>query len=322
MMNGFEQDLQQSDSLIQIPINKVGIKGLKKRVDVFQDGKKISMYPKISAVISLPAKQRGIHMSRTPETIDKTINETVFRNYTNIGIIAEVIAKKLFKVHDYSDNIEIILKGEIAFEERDASERQTQKIHEVLFRIKGKRNKDGVPSFRYFLGVSAVSATVCPCGKSMSREYSESIIRNRKDISISDKDLEKLLNLLPIASHNQRAVGKIYLEIGPPSENFPNLRDLVDIIENSMSGRVKNVLKREEEAEFIRSSHLNPVFSEDVIRRMAQNFIRKYYSSLEDNYFIKFSLRSFESIHPYDVFSELSMTIGELKNFLSRSNKC
>ena len=75
----FKEDLQNSTSTINIGIDKVGIVGLEKKVEIVQENKKYSFYPKISALIALPAEQRGIHMSRTSETIEEIINEVIFK---------------------------------------------------------------------------------------------------------------------------------------------------------------------------------------------------------------------------------------------------
>lgn len=80
-----------------------------------------------------------------------------------------------------------------------------------------------------------------------------------------------------------------------------------------MSGKIQSVLKRPEEAELVRSAHLKPLFSEDVIREMAQNFILRDFPNIEDNFKIKFKIESFESIHPHNVYAELKTTVGELK---------
>jgi GTP cyclohydrolase-4 len=83
-----------------------------------------------------------------------------------------------------------------------------------------------------------------------------------------------------------------------------------------MSGKIQSVLKRPEEAELVRSAHLNSLFSEDVIREMAKNFILRDFPNLEDNFAIQFKIESFESIHPHNVYAELEITVGELKKAL------
>ena len=83
-----------------------------------------------------------------------------------------------------------------------------------------------------------------------------------------------------------------------------------------MSGKMQSVLKRPEEARLVRTAHLNPLFSEDVVRQMAKNFILSDFPNLEDRCKIKFTIESYESIHPHNVYSELKTTIGELRRII------
>ena len=87
-----------------------------------------------------------------------------------------------------------------------------------------------------------------------------------------------------------------------------------------MSEKIQPVLKRPAEAELVRNMHFKPLFSEDVIREMAENFMKKKekLSGLDDDFTINFKIESFESIHPYNVYAELETTIGELKQILSK----
>jgi GTP cyclohydrolase FolE2 len=93
--------------------------------------------------------------------------------------------------------------------------------------------------------------------------------------------------------------------------------DIIDVIEESMSGKMQSVLKRPDEARLVRMAHLKPLFSEDVVREMAKNFIVKGFPNLDDNFKIKFKIESYESIHPHNVYSELKTTIGKLRKIIS-----
>lgn len=147
----------------------------------------------------------------------------------------------------------------------------------------------------------------------MSKEYAQEIIKKRTDIDISEDNMNKLINILPFSSHNQRSVGSIILQINDLNSHKIDVLDVIDIIEESMSGRIQSVLKRPEEAELVRSAHLKPLFAEDVIREMAKNFMSQGFRNLQDHFKITFKIESFESIHLHNVYSEMKTTIGELK---------
>ena len=313
-------DLQDSGSEFDIAIDKVGIVGLEKKVEIVQENKKYSFYPKISALIDLPAQQRGIHMSRTSETIEEVINEVIFKPTPTIELVGDRIIRKLLEKHPYTSKAEVKLEGKIVVQVRENNTRNIQKSYEISSFVKAKRNGTGDIDYTYFIGASAVGMTVCPCAKEMSQEYAAEVIKTRKDINISEEDLNKLINILPFSSHNQRSIGTIIVQIKDLSNHKIDVLDIIDVIEDSMSGKIQSVLKRPEEAELVRSAHLKPLFSEDVVREMAKNFILRDFPNLENNFEIKFKILSKESIHLHDVFAELTTTIGELKNKLQVKN--
>ncbi len=309
-------DLQDSGSAIDIPIDKVGIVELEKKVEIVQENKRYSFYPKISALINLPAEQRGIHMSRTSETIEEVINEVIFKPTPTIELVGDRIVKRLMERHPYTSKAEVKLEGKIIVQVRENDERIIQKSYKISSFVKASRDISGNIDYNYFISASAVGMTVCPCAKELSLEYAEQVVNSRKDINVSEEDLNKLLNILPFSSHNQRSIGTIIIQIKDLTNHKIDVLDIIDVIEDSMSGKIQSVLKRPEEAELVRSAHLKPLFSEDVIREMAKNFIIRDFANLEDDFKIKFKIESFESIHPHNVYAELKTTVGELKKKL------
>ncbi len=289
---------------------------MQKKVEIVQENKKYSFYPKISALINLPAEQRGIHMSRTSETIEEVINEVIFRPTPTIELVGDRIIKKLMEQHPYTSKAEVKLEGKIVVQVKENDERLIQKSYDISSFVKASRDISGKLDFNYFIGASAVGMTVCPCAKELSLEYAEEVVKSRKDINVSEEDLNKLLNLLPFSSHNQRSIGTIIIQIKDLTNHKVDVLDIIDVIEESMSGKIQSVLKRPEEAELVRSAHLKPLFSEDVIREMAKNFILRDFPNLEDDFKVKFKVESLESIHPHNVFASLKTTVGELKERL------
>jgi len=312
--------LQDSGSVIDIPIDKVGIVELEKKVEIVQENKRYSFYPKISALINLPAEQRGIHMSRTSETIEEVINEVIFKPTPTIELVGDRIIKKLMERHPYTSKAEVKLEGKIIVQVRENNSRIIQKSYDISSFVRARRDKENQVHFNYFVGASAVGMTVCPCAKEMSQEYAEEIIQTRKDIKINEEDLKKLIHILPFSSHNQRSIGTIIVQIKDLTGQKIDVLDIIDVIEESMSGKIQSVLKRPEEAELVRSAHLKPLFSEDVIREMAKKFIIRDFPNLENHFKIKFKIESLESIHPHNVYAELKTTIGELKENLKIRN--
>jgi GTP cyclohydrolase-4 len=259
-------------------------------------------------------------MSRTSETIEEVINEVIFKPTPTIELVGDRIVRKLLERHPYTSKAEVKLEGKIVVQVRENNSRNIQKSYDIISNVKANRTSSGEIEFIYFIGASAVGITVCPCAKEMSQEYATEIIKTRKDINVSEDDIKKLINILPFSSHNQRSVGTIIVQIKDLSNHKIDVLDIIDVIEESMSGKIQSVLKRPEEAELVRTAHLKPLFSEDVIREMARNFILRDFPNLENNFKIKFTIESFESIHPHNVYAELKTTIGDLKKKLKLGN--
>ena len=255
-------------------------------------------------------------MSRSSETIEEVINEVIFRPTPTIERVGDQIVKKLLERHPYTSKVEVKLEGKIIVQLRENNYGNIQKSYDISSFVKANRISPSEIEYIYFIGASAVGMTVCPCAKEMSQEYASEIIKTRKDINVSEEDLKKLINILPFSSHNQRSIGTIIVQIKDLSNHKIDVLDIIDVIEESMSGKIQSVLKRPEEAELVRSAHLKPLFSEDVIREMAKNFILRDFPNIDDDYEIKFIIESFESIHPHNVYAELKTTIGDLKGKL------
>jgi len=258
-------------------------------------------------------------MSRTSETIEEIINEVIFKPTPSVEVVGDRIARKLLERHPYTEKVNVKLEGKIIVQDKDDQQRIIQKAYDISSFVKARKNESGEIDFNYYIGASAVGMTVCPCAKEMSQEYAVSMIKNRQDIKISDDMIEKLLNILPFSSHNQRSTGTIIVQIKDLDNHKIDVLDIIDIIEDSMSGKIQSVLKRPDEAKLVRSAHLKPLFAEDVIREMARNFInRRFPTNLEDDFKVVFKVLSMESIHNHNVYSELKTTIGELKKRIKR----
>lgn len=255
-------------------------------------------------------------MSRTSETIEEVINEVIFKPTPTIELVGDRIVRKLLERHPYTSKAEVKLEGKIVVQLRENNTRNIQKSYDIISNVKAFRSSKGEVQNVYFIGASAVGMTVCPCAKEMSQEYASEIIKTREDINVSEEDLRKLINILPFSSHNQRSIGTIIVQIKDLTNHKIDVLDIIDVIEESMSGKIQSVLKRPEEAELVRSAHLKPLFSEDVIREMVKNFMLRDFPNIEDDFKVKFKIESFESIHPHNVYAELKTTIGDLKRKL------
>ncbi len=294
-----------------VPIDKVGIVRIQKRVDI---GKKYIFTPLISALIRLPGTQRGIHMSRTAETIEEVVNEAVIMPANSVEEVCHRIAKSLLEYHEYTDYCEVKMRGDIIVPIQEGESKSAQRTYKIQSKVIGHRPIGGIAHYRVFVGTSAEGMTACPCAQEMNREYTEEIVKNRKELNISPDQLEKIFNIFPMASHNQRAIGTITIEVGDEEKNFIDIIDIIKVIEDSMSAKIRDILKRPDEAELVRVAHLNPRFVEDVVRTMGRRLsLDAVFAKIPDDNTVRCQVTSFESIHTYNAYAELKTTFGEIR---------
>jgi len=65
-------------------------------------------------------------------------------------------------------------------------------------------------------------------------------------------------------------------------------------------------------------AHKNPLFVEDSVRMMLNNFHDKYKDKLSDNAVITSRVESFESIHPHNAFAESTATFSDLRGWFEK----
>ncbi len=310
----FKRDVQNEGSPAgSFPIGKVGITNVNRNLEIEISDKKLhfSINAVISAFISLPGTQRGIHMSRTAESIEEVINNAVFRPAKTVEEFCIRIIDALFRDHTYTNYSEVEMKGTLFISMKPNERDQIQRAYEIFSKVLGTKDSNGYIDKEVFVGVSAEGVTACPCAQEMSRDYAKEILKSRQELNLNEEGLEKVLNLIPIATHNQRAKGQII--IGNGEEELIDVLDLIEIIESSMSGKIHSILKRPDESELVRISHLNPKFVEDVVRTIAMKLAKPRFNNIKDKCTIQANVESQESIHYHNAYAEINTNFKEIR---------
>ena len=112
-------------------------------------------------------------------------------------------------------------------------------------------------------------------------------------------DVERILELVPLATHNQRGRGTLLVG----TERRVNAEQLVGIVERSMSAPVYELLKRPDELFVVEHAHLQPRFVEDSVRVALKETLDEY-PELADGDFLFSRQVNFETIHTHDVVAE------------------
>ena len=109
------------------------------------------------------------------------------------------------------------------------------------------------------VGVEAWGIMACPCAQGLVRGAAAERLL---DAGFAGSDVERILELVPLATHNQRGCGTLLVG----TDAGINAERLVEIVEHSMSSPVYELLKRPDELFVVEHAHLQPRFVEDAVR--------------------------------------------------------
>ena len=123
--------------------------------------------------------------------------------------------------------------------------------------------------------------------------------------------MERILELVPLATHNQRGRGTLLVGGGTRVD----AEHLVEIVERSMSSPIYELLKRPDELFVVEHAHLQPRFAEDSVRVALKTALDEL-PQLADADFVSSRQVNFETIHAHEVVAERHGTVGELRTEL------
>ncbi len=161
---------------------------------------------------------------------------------------------------------------------------------------------------RRIVGVEATGINACPCAQGLVRSKSSERLL---EAGFEESEVERILQLVPIATHNQRGRGTLYIGTNQPV----NAEQLAGIVEGSMSSPIYELLKRPDELFVVEHAHLQPRFVEDSVRISLQSTLGRY-PELNDDDFVLARQLNFETIHSHEVLAERYGTVGELRGEL------
>ena len=297
-------DLQASVPDVQLGLSRAGVTGVQKAVRMQHGGSDALVSAEIDCFVDLDPAQKGVHMSRFPELFEEAIDELVIGEMLLVERLAEHIARHIVARQD-------ALRAEVRIAARYPIERstpvtglRTQELVSLLGIAAASRTAS-----RRLVGVEATGINACPCAQGLVRNQAAERLG---EAGFADVDVERILELVPLATHNQRGRGTLYLG----TELRLDAEDLVNIVEQSMSSPIYELLKRPDELFVVEHAHLSPRFVEDSVRLMVKSALDAY-GELRDEDFVMARQVNFETIHNHDVLAERFGTVGELRAELS-----
>ena len=301
LYNHLIKDVQASIPEIHASLSRTGVTNLRRIIRITQKGRENLFSAELDLFVDLDPNQMGVHMSRFGTDLEAVIDEIALEVSPNIETLARRIAQQVIHSQE-AIRSEVHIRAIYPMEKTaPISGKKMQELYTLIgMAVSNQR------SCKHIIGVEADGMTVCPCAQEMVRDYSSKQLQKE---GFSIEQVEQILRIIPIASHNQRGRGTIMIG----SDQDISADDLVRIIEASMSSETYDLLKRPDELYVILKSHRNPRFVEDVVREILQNVV-DIYSALPDSTFVLAKQINFESIHKHDAFAERYGTLGEIRS--------
>ena len=293
-------DLQSSPPDVRLGLSRVGVTGVEKAIRMEHAGQSAFVSATIDCVVDLDADQKGAHMSRFPELFEQAIDEVVIPSSFLVERLAEHIAVHIVE-RQRACRAEVQIRARYPMERRTpVTGLETQELVTLM----GLATATPAGS-RRAVGVEATGINACPCAQGLIREQAAERLG---EAGFDSVDVERILELVPLATHNQRGRGTLVLG----SELRVDAQDLVQIVEDSMSSPIYALLKRPDELFVVEHAHLTPRFVEDSVRLMLAGALERY-PELADGDFLSARQVNFETIHDHEVLAERTGTVGELR---------
>jgi len=299
-------DVQAQSPALRVSLSRVGVTEIEKIVRIRQHGEEQLFSARLQCFVDLGPQQKGAHMSRFEEVVNEVIGEVVLGE---AGFKAEALATRiaeLVRERQGAKRAEVTIAARYP-EHKPApvSGILTQEIYTLYGGAVASAH-----GTRRLVGVAAQGMTACPCAQQLVMGSSRE--RLLED-GFSEDEVERIFDHVPVATHNQRGLGTLY--IGSPEgwEEEIEARTLLNIVEGSMSSEIYELMKRSDEGAVVEKAHRRPRFVEDCVREVIGGVVAGL-PDLSDAHFVSARQENLETIHQHNVVAERFGLLGELRH--------
>src|SRR5437764_1162469 len=162
---------------------------------------------------------------------------------------------------------------------------------------------------RRLIGVRAQGMTACPCAQTLVEARSrERLLAD----GFTEDEIARIFDAVPVATHNQRGLGTLHIGCPETCDTDIDAAVLLDIVEDSMSSEIYELMKRSDEGAVVEKAHRRPRFVEDCVREMIAGVVERYEELLPGT-FVSARQENLETIHQHNVVAERFGLLGELR---------
>ncbi len=301
-------DVQSQRPAVQVSLSRVGVTGVEKVIRIRHNDNEQLFSARFECVVDLGGAQKGAHMSRFEEVVNDAIGEVVLGESTfKAETLAEHIAQ-LVRERQGARRAEVSVEARFP-EHKPApvSGIQTQEI----YTLHGSAICTEYGT-RRLVGVTAQGMTACPCAQELVAASARERLEGE---GFGSEEIDRILEAVPVATHNQRGLGTLHIGCTELCNDEIDARTLLDIVEQSMSSEIYELMKRSDEAQVVEKAHRRPRFVEDCVREMIRGVVEAF-PELDDRAFVSARQENLETIHQHNVAAERFGMMGEIRREL------
>ena len=301
-------DTQSRRPATALSLSRVGVQGIEKVIRVCNGSSDPELYyAQIECFVDLNPRQAGVHMSRFEEVVNEAIDDVVLGEALKAEVLAAHIAQRVRQRQEG-------LRAEVTIAARypetvstPSSNLPTQELYSLFGTA-----VDSERGTRTLTGVQAHGMTACPCAQDLLAGRARERLA---ESGFDSEEIDRVLETVPIATHNQRGIGTLHIGRTESSQAEIEARDLLHIVEQSMSSEIYELMKRSDEADVVEKAHSRPRFVEDCVREMIRA-VTESYGELRDGGFVHARQENLETIHRHTVVAERSGLLSEIADEL------
>jgi len=292
---------------VRINLTRVGVKNVKKLVQVARaDKRPVIFISNFDVYVDLPGSLKGANLSRNFEVIDEVLQQAIDGKVNEIENLCSVVARKLLDHHEYADRTEVLMRSEFMVKrETPVSHTVCHEVVKVHARAIARRTFRE-PIVRKSIGAEVTGMTACPCAQNIMKDRANHVL---SDLGMVQDKIDAFFAEVPMATHNQR--GRGFLCIETDDDQHVDLEIIINILKDSMSAGIYELLKRGDEGSVVLAAHKNPRFVEDCVREMAKKVLAEF-DYLAGDSVVTIKQTNEESIHQHDAYAERRATLAEL----------
>ncbi len=299
------EDVQSQLPTLSLSLSRVGVTNVEKVIRIRVNGTEQLYSARLDCFVDLGPDQKGAHMSRFEDVVNDAIGEVVLgESALRAETLAQHIAEKV-RERQGARSAEVHIEARYPeYKAAPVSGIATQEIYSLLGAAVASE-----AGTRRLIGVRAQGITACPCAQTLVQGRSrERLLADGFD----EHEIERIFEAVPVATHNQRGLGTLHIGCPEDCDTDIDAQLLLEIVEDSMSSEIYELMKRSDEAAVVEKAHRRPRFVEDCVREMVRGVLERL-DFLGDRHFVSARQENLETIHQHNVQAERFGLLGELR---------